>query len=50
MVKHFLISKKIKKYRSDDKELINLLTIGSEKANNNAEKTILEIKKIVGLI
>ena len=44
------ISEKIKKYRSDDKELINLLTIGSEKANNNAEKTILEIKKIVGLI
>ena len=44
------ISEKIKKYRSDDKELINLLTIGSEKANNNAEKTISEIKKIVGLI
>jgi len=44
------ISEKIKKYRSDDKELINLLAIGSEKANNNAEKTMLEIKKIVGLV
>mgnify|MGYP001276586441 CR=1 FL=1 len=44
------ISEKIKQYRSDDKELINILKIGSEKANDTAEKTILEIKKIVGLL
>ena len=44
------ISKKIKQYRSDDKELINVLNTGSEKANHTAEKTILEIKKIVGLL
>ena len=44
------ISKKINQYRSDDKELINILKDGSEKANDTAEKTILEIKKIVGLL
>ena len=48
--KIYPISEKIKKYRSDDKELINILNIGSEKANFTAEKTILEIKKIVGLL
>jgi len=47
--KIYPISKKIKQYRSDDKELINVLNIGSEKANHIAKKTILEIKKIVGL-
>ena len=44
------ISKKIKQYRSEDKELINVLNTGSEKANHTAEKTILDIKKIVGLL
>ncbi len=43
------ISDKINQYRSDKQELINVLNTGSEKANNVAEKTILEIKKIVGL-
>ena len=44
------ISKKIKQYRSEDKELINVINTGSEKANHTAEKTILDIKKIVGLL
>ena len=44
------ISEKIKQYRSDEKELVNILNTGSEKANDTAEKTILEIKKIVGLL
>ena len=48
--KIYPISEKIKQYRSDDKELINILNTGSEKANFTAEKTILEIKKIVGLL
>ena len=48
--KIYPISKKIKQFRSDDKELINILNTGSEKANHTAEKTILEIKKIVGLL
>ena len=48
--KIFPISKKIKEYRSDDKELINVLNTGAEKANVTAEKTIFDIKKIVGLI
>jgi len=48
--KIYPISKKIKQYRSDDKELIDVLNTGSEKANHTAEKTILEIKKIVGLL
>ena len=43
------ISDKIKQYRSDKQELLNVLNAGSEKANDVAEKTILEIKKIVGL-
>ncbi len=48
--KIYPISKKIKQFRNDDKELINILDIGSKKANDTAEKTILDIKKIVGLI
>ena len=43
------ISDKIKQYRSDKQELLNVLNAGSEKASDVAEKTILEIKKIVGL-
>ena len=43
------ISNMIKKYRNDDKELINILINGSMVANDIAEKTIFEIKKIVGL-
>ena len=48
--KIYPISKKIKQYRCDDKELINVLNNGSEKANHTAERTVLEVKKIVGLL
>ena len=44
------ISDKIKQYRSDDKELMKILIAGSEKANEIAESTIREIKKIIGLL
>ena len=47
--KIYPISQKIKSYRNDDKELIDILLAGSEKANEVAKKTILDIKKIVGL-
>ena len=43
------ISEKIKEYRNDEHQLLNIINNGNEKASIVADKTILEVKKIVGL-
>ncbi|MCI5053279.1 MAG: tryptophan--tRNA ligase [Pelagibacteraceae bacterium] len=44
------ISDKIKEYKNDKEQLIKILKNGNEQASNTANKTIIEVKKIVGLI
>ncbi len=43
------ISDKIKLFRSDESELIKILKSGNEKASEIADKTVLEVKQIIGL-
>ena len=44
------ISDKIKEYKKDKKQLKKILKNGNEQASDTANKTIIEVKKIVGLI
>ena len=44
------ISDKIKEYKNDKEQLKKILKNGKEQASNTANKTIIEVKKIVGLI
>ena len=44
------ISDKIKEYKKDKKQLKKILKNGNEQASDTANKTIVEVKKIVGLI
>jgi len=44
------ISDKIKEYKNDKEQLKKILKNGNEKASDTANKTIIEVKKIVGLI
>lgn len=44
------ISDKIKEYKNDKEELKKILKNGKEQALDTANKTIIEVKKIVGLI
>ena len=45
-----LISDKIKEYKNDKEQLKKILKNGNEQASDTANKTIIEVKKIVGLI
>ena len=44
------ISDKIKEYKNDKEQLKKILKNGNEQASDTANKTIIEVKKIVGLI